>query len=152
MKFILTKELGRLAKWLRIFGFDSAYFNSPKVSALKILAFKENRIILTRSHWFEKEKHVKVIMLESENLTEQLRQIIIKLALKIDEFVMFSRCIVCNTLLEQIPKEKIKDKIPEDVYNTQNVFNICPQCKRVYWQGTHRDNVTRVIEEIRDRA
>lgn len=147
-KFILTKELGRLARWMRIFGFDSAYFNSSKISALKIIALKEDRVILTRSHWLQKEKYIRTIMLESEDLVEQLRQIINKLGLEIDESTMFSRCIVCNAPLEQIPKEKIKDKVPEDVYNTQNVFNSCPKCRRVYWQGTHWGNVKEVLKSI----
>ena len=149
MKFILTKELGRLARWLRILGFDCVYFNSPKISSLKIQALREDRVIVTRSHWLKGERHIKTIFLESENLVGQLRQIIGRLNLNTDEFRMFSRCIVCNTELAQIDKEKIEQEVPEYVYSTQDRFNLCPVCKRIYWQGTHWGNVAKVVEEIK---
>lgn len=148
-KFILTKELGRLSRWLRILGFDSVYFNSPKVSSLKIQALREDRIILTRSHRLKEERRIKTIMLESENLIEQLKQITKQLNLNIETLSMFSRCIVCNRQLEEIKKLDVRDRVPEYVYNIKDEFNICPECRRIYWQGTHWGNVKSLISQIK---
>lgn len=148
MKFILTKELGRLSRWMRILGFDAAYFNSPKISGLKIVALREERAILTRSQLLKNERHIKTIFLESEDIGAQLKQVVRELNLNLDTLKMFSRCIVCNAPLEEVAKEKIKDKVPEYVYNALNKFNICRQCERVYWQGTHWGNVQKTLEEI----
>ncbi|MEK7805847.1 MAG: Mut7-C RNAse domain-containing protein, partial [Planctomycetota bacterium] len=61
---------------------------------------------------------------------------------------IFTRCLVCNGLLEPVAKEKIKDKVPPYVYSTQDEFDICPQCGRIYWSGTHRVKMLGMLGEI----
>jgi len=148
MKFILTRELGRLARWLRILGFDAEYCREEKAGALLVNAFRHARIILTRKTKFPHTHAVKVIHINSDDLKQQLSQIIEELNLQIDKDLVFSRCVICNIELEPIKKEKIKDKVPEYVYNTQRDFFICSHCKRIYWQGTHWGNVEKIIEKL----
>ena len=148
MKFILTKELGKLCKWLRILGFDSVYFKENNKGLLLLEALRQSRIILTRNHNISKERSVKVINIKSQNLKEQLTQLIQELNLNLDKEKMFSRCVICNLELEYIEKEKIKEKVPEYVFSTQNDFYICRGCNRIYWQGTHWGNVSKILEEI----
>lgn len=62
---------------------------------------------------------------------------------------MFTRCIVCNVELIPVNKEKIKEKVPEYVFTTQQNFIACPKCNRVYWQGTHWGNVQDILKEIK---
>lgn len=147
-KFILTKELGRLAKWLRILGYDSEYFTEEKLSSLIIAALRDNRIILTRNHKMSDIDAAKILYIKSEHIKEQLVQALRELNLQPDEALMFSRCIVCNLELSNIEKEKVKDKVPEYVFKTQDDFVNCHQCKRIYWQGTHWGNVKKTLEEI----
>jgi uncharacterized protein with PIN domain len=148
MKFILTKELGRLAQWLRILGYDSAYFKQDNPSSLIIQSLRDNRIIITRNSHLSKPLGIKVVLIEAEKIKEQLGEMLQKLKIKPDTKVMFTRCIICNVELVDIDKEKIKDKVPEYVFNTQEGFVTCPSCKRIYWSGTHWGNVQKTLEEI----
>ncbi|MCM8763051.1 MAG: Mut7-C RNAse domain-containing protein [Candidatus Omnitrophica bacterium] len=148
MKFILTQELGRLSKWLRILGYDSVYFTQENMGTLIVEALKDERIILTRHQKIPLGRGVKILNIKSDSVKEQLQQVLAELQLKLDEDILFSRCIICNTLLEEIEKEEIKDKVPEYVFKTQRNFTVCPKCQRIYWQGTHWGNVKKTLEEI----
>jgi hypothetical protein len=148
MKFILTKELGRLAKWLRILGYDTEYFIEDKISSLVIQALRDNRIILTRNLRMPEACGTKIVYVKSEHIKEQLSQIFKELNLQPEAKLMFSRCIICNIELVDIKKEEVKDKVPEYVFKTQDDFVNCPQCKRIYWQGTHWGNVQKILEEV----
>jgi hypothetical protein len=87
------------------------------------------------------------VLLKAENLKEQLPEVLKALQIKPDSSMMFRRCIICNEELTCIDKEKIKDKVPEYVFKTQNDFITCPKCKRIYWLGTHWGNVSQTLKE-----
>jgi uncharacterized protein with PIN domain len=148
VKLILTKELGRLAKWLRILGFDAEYFNEDKPASLIIQALRDERTILTRNHRLPQVRGVKIVFIQNEKIKEQVGETLKKLNLKPDSAAMFTRCIICNAELVVITKEKIKDKVPEYVFKTQEHFLTCPKCSRIYWQGTHWGNVAKTLEDI----
>jgi len=148
MKFILTKELGRLSKWLRILGYDAEYCKEDKPATVLVNALKDDRVVLTRSTRFPRTLAVRTVHITSDHLKEQLAQVIEDLGLKAEKERMFSRCLVCNLGLEPTTKETIRDRVPEYVYNTQGSFFACPLCLRVYWQGTHWGNVAGIIEKI----
>ena len=152
MKFILTPELGRLAKWLRILGFDAVYSTQVHLSSLLIHALRDNRIILTRnSHFIHKAQMTKAIWIKSDEVSQQLRQVIKELSLRLEKDLMFSRCTICNIELQGINKQQIKDRVPEYVFKTQQKFFACPSCQRVYWPGTHWGNVSEALKEIIER-
>lgn len=148
MKLILTKELGRLAKWLRILGIDAAYFNQDNLSSLIIRALKEDRIILTRNQRLVRPTGIKIVFIKPETIKEQIKAALEALRIYPEEKKMFTRCIICNEELADIEKEKVKDKVPEYVFKTQEDFITCPKCQRIYWQGTHWGNVTQTLKEI----
>jgi hypothetical protein len=148
MKFLLTRELGRLAKWLRILGFDAEYFTAQKSSSLIIAALRDERIILTRNLRLPEMHGIKTLYIKSDYIREQISQVCRELNISADSSRMFSRCILCNLELVGIEKEKIKDKVPEYVFKTQDNFVCCPQCQRVYWQGTHWGNAAQILREI----
>jgi len=149
VKFILTKELGRLSKWLRILGFDTVYYNQDKPSSLIIQALRDERIILTRNHHLPKARGIKIVLIKNEKIKEQVREVLKTLLIKPEPEKMFIRCILCNAELEDITKEKAKDRVPEYVFKTQENFITCPKCKRIYWQGTHWGNVQKTLEETK---
>jgi len=151
MKFLLTKELGRLAKWLRILGLDTTYSKEAKAATLIIEALREERIIITRNHRLPAGRGVRIVVIEQEKIKAQLAEILEALKIKPDPDQMFTRCILCNEELQAIEKEKVKDKVPEYVYKTQEEFITCPKCKRIYWQGTHWGNVASTIKELKLR-
>lgn len=131
--------LGRLCKWLRILGYDADYFTAQDKRTLGYLSLKEGRIILTRDHRISEKKSYRVVIIDSNNLSEQLRQTMSKLDLKPDPEKFFSRCSLCNNSLEVIEKEKVKEKVPPFVYQTHDEFSLCTKCGKIYWLGTHRE-------------
>jgi hypothetical protein len=147
-RFILTKELGRLTKWLRILGYDAFYFQKENFSSLFIQALREGRIILTRNNRIPESKGLKIVKIKSEDFKEQIRQLVKELNLVPEKNKMFSRCLLCNSLLLKIAKEKVKEKVPLYVYLNHEEFVECPVCHRIYWSGTHWGNVEKTFREI----
>ena len=148
MKLLLSKELGRLANWLRILGLDAEYFRQENLSSLVIQALREERIIITRNQHFSRHSGIKIVILRSEKIKQQLPEVLKALNIAVNKDIMFSRCIICNVPLVPIEKEKVKERVPAYVFETQGSFTTCPKCSRVYWPGTHWGNVQKTLEEI----
>ena len=148
MKFILTRELGRLAKWLRILGFDTLYYNQDNAGSLIVAALRNDRIILTRNQRLPQARGVRIIHIRAETLKDQIFQIVEELHIKLDNQRMFTRCILCNEALTKVEKRQVKDKVPEYVFATQHDFVCCQKCQRIYWQGTHWGNVVNTLQDI----
>lgn len=148
MKLILTRELGRLAKWLRIFGFDTTYFKQPRFAKLLLVAMQENRIIITKNTRIGNHRGVRIVRVQSNILKEQLCEVFKLLGINVEEMRLFSRCTICNEELVRVKKEAVCGKVPEFVFDTQNEFLSCNKCSRVYWQGTHWGNVKEVLDSI----
>lgn len=149
MKFILDEMLGRLARWLRMLGYDAVYNTPTTDSALVKQAFREQRIIITRDTRLVERKYVpRYILIKSDNFIEQLKEVISGLDLMPDKTAFFFRCLLCNTEIKSIPKDKIRPKVPPYVYETQTNFLACPKCDRIYWKGTHVEKAMKKLEEI----
>lgn len=147
MRFILTKELGRLARWLRLMGFDTIYYQGDNLGTLIIQALRDNRIVITRRRDINHLQKC-TVRVNSNELYAQLKEIKNKLNLKIEKDRMFSRCTICNEVLKKVGKKEIKKKVPEYVYAHQEEFMCCPGCGKIYWQGSHWGNVNEVIAKL----
>jgi uncharacterized protein with PIN domain len=115
-KFIADCHLGKLAKYLRIMGLDTLFFPHIEDNKLITIANNENRIILTRDRELSQRKNAPVLFLEPTDTETQLKTLINCYKLK-EHPAPFSRCIVCNTPLQVIEKEKIIDRLPIKVQN-----------------------------------
>src|SRR3972149_2970889 len=148
LKFIADAMLGRLARLLRILGCDVSYESSISDNDFIARAIHERRIILTMDKKLtERESAKNSLLINSSFYKEQLKQVITQYNIDYKSGI-FTRCLVCNGLLEPVAKVKIKDKVPPYVYSTQDEFDICQQCGRIYWSGTHR---TKMLEMLEDR-
>jgi len=144
-RFIADEMLGKLAKWLRTIGYDTVYHNVGEDSALVQRALEEDRIILTKDTHLVKRKLVRrSILVESDQPWEQFRQVVKELSLDVKS-KLFTRCLVCNHLLVSVRKEDVRSRVPLYTYLTQDRFYQCPGCEKIYWSGTHRDNMLRVL-------
>ncbi|MFH1454295.1 MAG: Mut7-C RNAse domain-containing protein [Armatimonadota bacterium] len=141
MKFLLDSMLGKLAKWLRICGFDTEYVKDSKDTDLYFSAKKEDRILLTRDNKYKNLKTIKMCFINHDDLDKQIKQLFFEFNITKEEFCFFSRCTVCNKLLKDIDKEEIIDKIPPYTAKTKNEFSICAGCGRIYWTGTHYERM-----------
>ncbi len=140
--------LGKLAKWLRIFGYDTVY--NPYLTDGEILriAKAEQRLILTRDTRLVLCRYAKPnLLVEHDLLPDQLRQVIRELDLQL-KGKLFSRCLICNCLLQPINKELVRASVPAYVFATQSLFSRCPYCQRIFWPATHIDKMQAQIREI----
>jgi len=146
-RFILTENLNRLAKWLRLLGYDAVLYKSISFHDLKRIAAKDRRIILTRDRKHLKIANTdKIILVKSVNHLEQLEEI--KNFLSLQEEKLFTRCMLCNKLLYPISEDKIEKMVPEYIYKNHSDFKICRKCGKIYWQGTHYQKMLKTINEI----
>lgn len=152
MKFIADSMLGRLARWLRLLGYDTLYFPEIEDRVLLRISREEERILLTRDTRLVKIRGLKRFLLLDENDPfQQLKKVITTLRLdKGGQCIspLLIRCLICNTLLEKIPKESAKGMVPEYVYNTVEEFKLCPICRKFYWKGTHPEKARRKLLEV----
>jgi len=151
MKFIADRMLGKLAKGLRMLGYDTIYYQGENAYPLIKLAREEGRVILTRNAKLipkRPEDHILRIMEDKPSL--QLRELIQKGIISLHEGRLFSRCLLCNIFLHEIPREAAEGKVPDFIFYQQKAFSRCPQCLRIYWQGSHPNNMKRRLEELFD--
>ncbi len=148
MKFIVDCMLGKLAKWLKILGFDTLYFSKIEDSELLALAQKEKRTLLTRDNGLlAKSRRIQTLFIESENWNTQVKQVLDSFNLWKD-VSPYSRCITCNVELKDLPRKAAKNLVSPFVYERASAFALCPQCGRVFWGGTHILDMELKIKEI----
>ncbi len=159
MKFIVDFMLGRLCKWLRLLGYNTSYFvpnegqylmshSSAKKGNILYQSLKEQRIIITRNRRLTTRKAFGLVLLESDKLNEQIKEVSKKVDLKISKDKIFTRCIICNKKIFPVKKEQVKNKVPSYVYQTQKVFYICNFCGRIYWKGSHWDHIISQLKNM----
>jgi hypothetical protein len=135
VKFVADGMLGTLAKWLRIAGYDTLFDASLDDHQLVRLARAEGRILLTRDRELARRRGVQSLLVASENLDEQLHQVLAELSLAPTR--SYSRCPVCNGSLQTMDPAVARARVPAYVAKTQAQFSLCPGCQRIYWRGTH---------------
>jgi uncharacterized protein with PIN domain len=133
--------VGKLARWLRMLGFDSLFFSREDDSQMVKQALAEGRVLLTRDTGIMKRRAVTsgrlgAVLLESEEPEEQMQQLVSVLDIK-SQSHPFTICLECNRpLIDRTPAE-VKDRVPPYVFKTQTQYMECPECRRIYWRGTH---------------
>jgi uncharacterized protein with PIN domain len=143
--FILDSHLGKLAKYLRMLGFDTLYQNDYDDRQIIEIARKEERIILTRDKLLLKSKEVlQGYFVRSFEKHEQLREIVQKFNLT-GNFRSFTRCMTCNTELIKKEKSEIADKIDAETAQIFTDFFYCKNCDKVFWKGSHFERMEKLI-------
>ena len=151
-KFIVDSNVGKLAKWLRMMGYDAVFFKGSDDSHLVAQALAENRIILTRDTQIMKRGvitsgRLKAILINDDKPEAQIRQVINTLNLDC-RFRSFTLCLECNQPLEDRSKDQVKDRVPPYVFKTQDQYMECPACHRIYWRGTHWQAMTAKLNKL----
>ncbi len=143
--FALDLMLGKLAKWLRLLGFDARMKDLSNPGEVPLL-LSRGFIPVTRR---EKLKEtVGVVFIESDRAFDQLKEVISRLSIDRSGLKMFSRCMVCSAPLSHISKEDAFGGVPDFVFETATDFRKCPECSRIYWAGTHRKRMLERLESI----
>lgn len=138
MKFIADRTLGKLARKLRVLGYDAVYWRGGKLEEAAKVAAAEGRVLLTRSRRVqEKDEGLQILVVEANDPKEQIQQVLFDLKLRPAADQIFSRCLMCNEALLPVPKGEVEGRVPDFIHRSYNSFHICPRCRRIYWPGTH---------------
>ena len=136
--FAVDKSLGRLAKWLRLLGFDTWYQAGGVLEGCPDL---NDRIVLTRSRKvFQTLDPARSILIVHNEWSDQMRQVIQVSGIRTELVRPFSRCLQCNTVIKIIDKKKVYGKVPDYIWEMHDHFSSCPGCGHIFWRGSHLVN------------
>jgi hypothetical protein len=152
IKFIADSNVGKLARWLRMIGYDTLLFKEKNDSKMVEIALKEGRVILTKDTQIMKRRLVtdgklQTIFIKHDDPKTQLQQTVKALNLNY-HFRPFSLCLECNQALIPRSKDKVQSLVPAYVLQTQKQYMECPSCHRIYWQGTHWQAMVKELENL----
>jgi len=152
VSFIADQNVGKLARFLRMLGFNTLFFTGQDDGELVRLALAEGRIILTRdTHIMERKLvtggRLKAVLIKSDIAEEQVCQVINSLDLRAD-LRPFTLCLEDNHPLETRGPEEVKTRVPPYVFKTQTQYVECPFCRRIYWRGTHWQAMKKRLEKL----
>lgn len=141
MKFIADAMLGKLAKRLRLLGYDVLYDPSYDDNKIIRLSLEQDRIILTRDTGLVARPSAKNhLFIISDDPAEQVRQVIDAFGPASGQDIL-TRCSVCNTILARVSRQIVRNLVPEHIYVTKKDFLFCEKCNKIYWKGSHRTNI-----------
>ena len=147
-KFITDASLGRLAKWLRLLGYNTIVFSREAGREMLRQAEAEGRIVLTRrKDMTERQFSGRLYLIIDIKVGNQLNDVISKYSLKVDQQKMFGLCLACNEKLCLVEREEVRDLVPPFVFENCAEYNQCPRCHNVYWAGTHQRNALEFIKK-----
>ena len=148
-KYLTDGALSKLAKWLRIIGYDAIVYPHEAGRNLLNLAAAEKRIVLTRRRdMLKRQFSGQLYLVKGVDVGSQLKEVIAEFALPVRREKMFSICLRCNEKLQPAEKDEVYNLVPSYVFANCDVFNKCPSCQRIYWEGTHRRNSLQFLEEL----
>jgi len=140
-QFVADRMLGKLARWLRVLGHDTLYLGDAGDEVIR-RGLDEGRILLTRNRrahpWL---KRGRVVVIKADDPREQLREVVRQLRLSLAEEALLNRCLGCNRPLVTVGKEEVRGDVPEYVWQTHAEFRRCQGCRRVFWSGSHAQNM-----------
>ena len=147
-RFLVDVNLGKLARYLRIAGFDTSYNNNAKDPQLIEQMQAENRVLLTRDKKLLMHRVVKHgYLVRSTNPEKQLEEVFERYNLfgKADPYTI---CIHCNTELRAVSKESVKDELEPLTKRYFHCFSRCPECGQIYWRGSHRQRLKPKVKKL----
>ena len=155
-KFIVDTNVGKLARWLRVMGYDAAFIHEIDDRGLVSIGLSERRVVLTKDTQIMMRRvatsgRLKALLIEGDEVKDQLRQVVQAMNLDPEKW-QFTRCLECNQPLVRRRKEEVKDLVPPYVFQTQSRYVECPSCHRIYWRGTHWRRMKKELETLMQGA
>ncbi|MBM9614834.1 hypothetical protein JWJ90_11115 [Desulfobulbus rhabdoformis] len=147
-RFLVDKNIGKLAGYLRMAGFDTLYDPDWNETDMGERVQEELRIVLTRNLDLLKRKQVVFGHCLRNDVPEQQLQEILSLFAINSLPHRFSRCMRCNHLLDPVAKQDILPRLEPLTKRYFEVFKICPHCDKIYWQGSHTDKMMDLLNRL----
>ena len=146
-RFVCDDNLGKLARYLRVGGFDTLFDSAIDNSRLIQISLDETRHILTKDRRLVERRLVRYYhLIESDRWPDQLRSVLDHFRLEFRRGRIFSRCLEDNALIQVVDKESIKNRVFPYTFAHQSEFFLCPVCRRIYWAGTHPEAIYKCLE------
>lgn len=144
-RFLADCMLGKLVRWLRILGYDVAYFRYLEDNKLLAIALLEKRVLLTKDRTLAALGREWAYYVRGETLPEQLLELKNTFGLT---FSLPPRCSLCNVPLQDVPPEEAKKDVPLFVSVSFHSFRRCPSCGKVFWPGTHWNKIQKICQRF----
>ena len=150
LRFILDVHLGKLAKYMRMLGFDSLYQNDYTDNQIIMISKKTGRVILTRDKALLKSKAVsRGYLLKNTEINSQIKEVVDRFQL-LSLAKPFSLCLSCNLPVKRVEKESLKETLPPLIYSQFTEFSKCPGCGKIFWKGSHYSAMKRFIQALEE--
>jgi len=148
-RFVVDAMLGSLARWLRIFGYDTRYAdNAASDDEIARLAAEEGRVVVTRDRALAARTR-SVLLGMDDDLDAQLAKVFAATGQGPQREALFTRCSLCNEPLREAGTQEIAQAVPEAVVQPDRSFKKCTNCGQVYWKGTHWDRIMDRFERLK---
>ena len=145
IRFAADRMLGRLARMLRLLGYDTLYGAAITPRELEAAAQQSGRVVLTRGAAHKRFSNVSTVFtVESDSAPQQLREVVRRFELDTRQG-LWSRCTLCNGNIETVEKAAVATLVPPKVFEVYEEFYRCAACRHIYWQGSH---VTRILKNL----
>ncbi len=151
-EFLLDGMLGKLARWLRILGFDTLYAPDLDDASLVKLARREERILVTKDRNLYRQallNNVPSYLIRAVKLSDMLASMEAELRIRLSPEQVEPRCSVCNVRVVHIDWDEAQRRVPKGVSETYREFWRCSRCQRIYWKGTHWRNMNRLLDSVK---
>jgi hypothetical protein len=143
IRFAADRMLGRLARMLRLLGYDTLYVNDITAAQLLAIGRSGARVVLTRGETGQRFPHLdNLLSLKSEHAPEQLREVVERLGLD-TRAGLWSRCTLCNAPIERVEKAAVEASVKPKIFRLYEEFYRCAGCGHIYWRGSHVDRILR---------
>ena len=150
IRFVADRMLGRLARMLRLLGYDTEYSPQMATAQLQEAARQGNRIVLTRGHAEKRFPNLaNVFCVKSEFAPEQLREVVSHFKLDV-RTGLWTRCTLCNAPIEKVEKKEVSDRVPPKVAEVYEDFYRCAGCGHIYWRGSHVERILKNLAALLD--
>lgn len=155
IRFAADRMLGRLAKMLRLFGYDTLYSPNTTTAQLEQIARGGERVVLTRGAIEKRFPQVAgvfrvdsgVFRVDSEDAPEQIREVAERFRLDM-RAGLWTRCTLCNAAIERVDKAAVQEVVAPKVFRVYDTFFRCSGCGHVYWRGSHVERILRNLETL----
>ncbi len=147
LRFCADVHLGKLARLLRMLGFDTVYKNDFSQEDLHKISVNEHRCLLSKSAYFIKFSDIDFYQIKSADPQQQLKEVINQFNL-LNLLTPFTRCLYCNQILERKDKQEVEPDLLPQTKKDFTEFWKCCSCNRIYWKGSHYERMTKQIEKL----
>jgi uncharacterized protein with PIN domain len=147
IRFCADVHLGKLARLLRMLGFDTAYQNNFFKEELHEIARSEHRSLLSKSDYFSKFSDIDFFKIKNFDPDQQLKEVVEHFHLH-ELFNPFTRCLYCNEILEKKEKSEVENILLPETKKSFSEFWQCPSCRKIYWKGSHYERMKKWIQKF----